>query len=188
MRINVCEAYRENFEVFISEYQKLCDKIVNLVVENAPTDELNTYCRHNHPDVIMKLTDTVSSSDVMKGIANKCSVTYITPLEDIIEHYNITGGIVMIQKYQQSLDKYLSKLRFTYLSGSSKDIFNAETIIFILDWAPDEASFLSIRHLLYKAFIDLNKRIIFQDTGEKICIYLLCNNCTIYQRHTCTPL
>ena len=84
MRINVSEAYREEFEVFIIKYQKLCDRIIDLVVDDVPIDELNTYCRNRHPDVIMRLTGTVSLSDIMRGIANKCSVTYITPLKEII--------------------------------------------------------------------------------------------------------
>ena len=161
MRINVSEAYREEFEVFISEYQKLCGGIIDLVVKTVPIEELNTYCRRKHPDVMSRLTDTVSSSDIMRGVVNKCRITNITPLKEVIQHCIITvEGIEMIEHYQHSLDRYLLKLRVRYLLGSSKDIFNAETIIFILDWTPDEASFLGIKRLLYKAFIDLNKNII----------------------------
>ena len=178
MRINVSEAYREEFEVIISKYQKLCNGIIDLVVENLLFEKLFTYCIHNHPDVMPRLTGTVSSSDIMRGIVDKCSITNITPLEEVIQHCNITSGIGMIVHYefslgegmigdyQRSLDEYLLKLRTIYLFGS-KDIVNAETIIFILDWTPDDTSFPHIKHLLYKAFIDLNKNIIFQDTGKK---------------------
>ena len=173
MRINVIEAYREEFEVFISEYQKFCDRVINLVVKAVSIEKLFTYCRHRHPDVIMRLTGTVSSSDIMRGVVKKCSITNITPLEDVIQHYKITAdGEKMIEGYQRSLDEYLLKLRARYLLGS-KDMFNAEIIIFILDWTPDEASFLSIRRLLYKAFHYLNKNIIVQDTGKKILHVLL---------------
>ena len=167
MRINVSEAYREEFEVFISKYLKLCSRLTDLVVEDVPIDKLNTYCTCNHPDVMRRLTGTVSSSDIMRGIVDKCSITYIIPLKGVIDHYYITTGERMIEDYQHSLDEYLSKLRVRYLLGSSKDIVNAETIIFILDWTPDDTSFPHIKHLLYKAFIDLNKNIIFQDTGKK---------------------
>ena len=66
MRINVSEAYREEFEVFITKYQKFCDSVIVLVVDNIPVDELITYCRHRQPDVMLSLTDTASSSDIMK--------------------------------------------------------------------------------------------------------------------------
>ena len=168
MRINVSEAYREEFEEFISKYRKFCDRMIDLVVDDVPIDELNTYCIRNHPDVMLRLTDTASSSDIMRGIVDKCSVTYITPLKDVTQLCYKTRGIGMIEDYQRSLDEYLSKLRFRYLLGSSKDIVNAEEIIFILDWTPDEASFLNIRHLLDKAFYHLDKRIIVQATGKKI--------------------
>ena len=168
MRINVSEAYREEFEVFISKYQKFCDKIIDLVVDGTSVEKLITYCRFKYPDVIPRVTDTVSSRDIIRGIVDKCSITNITnPLKGVVRHYYITGGERMIEDYQRSLDEYLSKLRARYLLGS-KDMFNAETIIFILDWTPDDASFLNIRRLLYKAFHHLNKNIIAQDTGKKI--------------------
>ena len=169
MRINIREAYREEFEVFISKYQKLCDRLIDLVVKNVPIDKLFAYCRRNHPDVTPWLTGAVLSRDIMKGIINKGSITNITPLEEVIEHCNITvEGIEKIGDYQHSLHEYLSKLRVRYLLGSSKDIAIAEEIIFILDWTPDDTSFPHIRRLLYKAFYHLEKRIIIQATGRKI--------------------
>ena len=185
MRINVIEAYREEFEVFISEYQKLCNRLTDLVVDNVPFEKLKTYCSRRYPDVMPRLTDTASSSDIMKGTVHKCSITNITPLKEVIWHYHITGQIGMVEDYQRSLDEYLSKLRARYLLGSSKDIVNAETIIFILDWTPDEASFPSIKYLLYKALHHLNKdkRIIVQDTGKKI-LHLL----NIYYNYTVTTV
>ena len=168
MRINVSEAYREEFEEFISEYQKLCVRIIDLVVDKVSVEKLNTYCRHKHPDVMPSLTVTVSSSDIMRRIVHKCSITNITPLKEVIQHYRITGEERLIVDYQRSLDEYLSKLRVRYLLGSSKDIVNAETIIFILDWTPDDTSFLHIKRLLYKAFGRLDKRIVVQATGKKI--------------------
>ena len=183
MRINVSEAYREEFEVFISKYQQLCDSIIDLVVDNVPVEKLNTYCRRNHPDVTRRLTDTASSSDIMRGIVNKCSITNITPLKGVVRHYYITGGIGMIVDYQRSLNEYLSKLRARYLLGSSKDIVNAETIIFILDWTPDDTSFPHIKRLLYETFHHLDKRIIVQATGKKI-LHLL----NIYHNYTATTV
>ena len=192
MRINVSKEYREEFEVFISEYRKFCDGIIDLVVNNVPIEKLITCCWRIHRNVMQSLTDTISSRDIMRGIINKCSITNITPLKDVIEHYNIaegkgmtevyprflmdemigvyqpSSGNGMIKDYQRSLDEYLSKLRVRYSFGSSKDIVNAETIIFILDWTPDDTSFLHIKHLLYKAFYHLGKRIIVQATGKKI--------------------
>ena len=169
MRINVSEAYREEFEVFISKYQQLCDRIIDLVVENVPIEKLKTYCRRKHPGVMLRLTGTVSSRDIMRGIVRKCSIINITTLEEVIEHCNITvEGIGMIRDYQRSLDEYLFKLRTRYVLGSSKDIVNAKTIIFILDWTPDEASFSNIKCLVYEAFGYFNKEIIFQATGKKI--------------------
>ena len=91
---------------------------------------------------------------------------------EMIVDYQPSLGEGMIRDYQHSLDEYLSKLRARYLFGSSKDILNAERIIFILDWTPDEASFPHIKRLLYEAFIDLNKYITVQTTGKKI-LYLL---------------
>ena len=180
MRINVSEAYREEFEVFISKYQKFCDRVIDLVVDNVLIDELNTYCIRYHPDVMRRLTGTASSSDIMRGIVDKCSITYITPLRKVMQHYRITdrermnkryhGSFIkegVLQSYQDSLDEYLLKLRARYLLGSSKDILNAETIIFILDWIPDDTSFPHIRCLLYEVFHYLNKKIIVQATGKK---------------------
>ena len=177
MSINVSEEYREEFEVFISNYQKLCNRIIDLVVKSVPIKKLNTYCsRHTHPDVMPRLTDTVSSSDIIRRISKKCNITNITPLEEVLEHYGITGE--MIRDYQHSLDEYLSKLRVRYLSGS-KDIFNAEEIFFILDWTPDDTSFLSISRLLYEAFHYLNKNIIVQANGKKILHLLIIYHNTI---------
>ena len=172
MRIIVSEAYREEFEVLISKYHKFCDALIDLVVDNLPIEKLLTYCRRKQPDVMPSLTGTVSSSDVMKEIINKCSITNTASLKDVIQHYRITDEEKIIEDYQRSLDEYLSKLRTRYLLGS-KDMFNAEIIIFILDWTPDEASFLNIRRLLYKAFHHLNKNIIVQDIGKKILHVLL---------------
>ena len=173
MRINVIEAYREEFEVFISNYQKFRDSMIDLGARITSFDELKSYCIHNYPDVMRRLTGTVSSSDIMRGIVDKCSITNITPLEAVIQHYSITvEGIGMIRDYQHSLDEYLLKLRARYLLGSSKDIVNAEEIIFILHWMPDDTSFPRIKRLLYEAFYHLDKRIILiQDTGKKFCVY-----------------
>ena len=160
------EAYREEFEVFISKYQMLCNRLFDLVVQTVPIDELKMYCRSRQPDVMLRLTDTVLSSDIMREIVNECSITDITPLEKVIQHCNISvEGIGMIRDYQRSLDEYLLTLRVRHLLGSSKDILNAETIIFILHWTPDDASFPIIKHLLYKAFHYLNN-IIVQATGK----------------------
>ena len=169
MRINVSEAYREEFEVFISGYQKFCDRLIDLVVKTVSIETLNTYCRDMHPDVMPRLTGTVSSSYIMRGIIEKCSVTNITPLMEVIQHYRITGGERLIEAYQRLLDEYLSKLRVRYLLGSYKDITSADEIIFILVWTPDEASFPHIKQLLYEAFGLLKKNIIVQATtaGKK---------------------
>ena len=184
MRINVSEAYREEFEVFISEYRKLCNRIIDLAVDNVPFDGLNIYCNRNYPDVMSRLTGTVSSSDIMRGIVDKCNITNITPLVEVIQHCNITvERIEMIEDYQHSLDEYLSKLRARYLLESSKDIVNAKTIIFILHWTPDDTSFPNIKRLLYKAFHHLEKRIIIQVTGKKI-LHLL----NIYYNYTVTTV
>ena len=168
MRINVSEEYREEFEVFISDYQQLCDGIIDLVVDIVPVDELITYCRRRHPDVTWRLTGTISSSDIMRGITKKCLITNITPLEKVMNHYYITEGERMIEDYQCSVDEYLLTLRSRYLLGSSKDIVNAKTIIFILDWTPDDTSFSHIKCLLHEAFHHLDKKIIVPDTGRKI--------------------
>ena len=186
MIINISEAYREEFEVLISKYQKFCDGIIFLVVDNVPIEKLKEYCWRNYPDVMLRLTDTVSAIDIMRGIVEKCSITDISPIKEVKQHYRIIDGERMIegyqgsfikkgilQSYQCSLDEYLSKLRDRYLFGSSKDIVNAEEIIFILDWTPDDASFPHIKRLLYKAFGPLNKRIIVQTTGKKILHLLL---------------
>ena len=186
MRINVSEAYREEFEVFISKYLNLCSRLTDLVVETVPIDELKKYCRHNHPDVMWRLADTLSSSYIIRRISSMCNITNITPLKEVLEHYGITGkGIRMIQghqglfeermieDYQHLLDEYLSELRARYLLGSSKDIVNAETIIFILDWTPDDTSFPHIKRLLYKTFHHLDKRIIVQATDGKKIMHLL---------------
>ena len=207
MRINVSEAYREKFEVFISKYQKFCDIFIDLVVYNVPIEKLKEYCSFKHPDVMSRLTVTVSSSDIVRGIVNKCSITNITPLKDVIQHCRITEGKRMnlgfqslfkeVQGFQRSLDEYLLQLRAGYLLRSSKDIAIAETIIFILDWTPDEASFLSIKHLLYEAFICLNKSIIIvQDTDGKKILHLFHNDVanipffahTHTHTHTCVSI
>ena len=176
MSINVSEEYREEFEVFISNYRKFCDRIIDLMVKTVPIDELKTYYRRRHPDVMRRLADTVSSGDIIRRISKKCNITNITPLEEVLEHYGITGE--MIRDYQRSLDEYLSKLRVRYLSGS-KDIFNAEEIIFILDCTPDDTSFLSIRRLLYEAFHYLNKNVIVQANGKKILHLLIIYHNTV---------
>ena len=170
MRINVSEAYREEFEVFISKYQQFRDRVIDLVHKTVPIEKLKTYCRRKHPGVMWKLTVTVSASDIMRGIVdNTCSITNITPLKEVIQHYDITDRERLIRDYKRSLDDYLSKLRVRYFLGSSKDIVNAETIIFILDWTPDDTSFPHIKRLLYKAFGLFNKNIIVvKDTGKKI--------------------
>ena len=167
MRINVSVAYREEFEVFISEYQKFCDRIIDLVVKTVSIEKLKTYCRRKHPDVMLRLTDTASSSDIMRGVVNKCSITNITPLKEIMQYCNITDRKRMIEDYHRSLDKYFFKLRARYLLGSSKDSVNAKTIIFILDWTPHDTSFPHIKRLLYEAFYYLDKKIIVPDTGKK---------------------
>ena len=158
MRINVSEAYREEFEIIISKYQQLCNRLIDLVVYNVPIDKLFTYGRRRQPDVMPILSVTVSSSDIMRRIVKKCSITNITPLKEVVDHYNITDWRGMIADYRRSLYDYLSKLRVRYLLGSSKDIVNAETIILILDWTPDDTSFLSIDHLLYEAFLLLKQK------------------------------
>ena len=168
MIINVSEEYREEFEVFISEYHKFCDALIDLVVGNAPIEKLKAYCIRNHPDVMRRLTGAVSSSDIMRGVVNECSITNITPLKEVTQHCYKTKRIEMIVDYQCSLDEYLPKLRARYLLGSSKVIVNAEEIILILDWTPGEASFPHIKCLLYKAFHHSDKRIIVQATGKEI--------------------
>ena len=118
---------------------------------------------------MQRLTGTVSSSDIMRGIVHECSITNITPLKEVIQHYSITGQIGIIEVYQHLLDECFSQLRVRYLPGSSKDFFNTETIIFILDWTPNDASFINIKRLFYEAFYQLYNRIIVaQDTGKKI--------------------
>ena len=206
MIINVNESYREEFEVFISEYHKFCNALIDLVAGNGPIEKLKTYCTCNHPDVMLMLTVTVSSSDIMRGIVDKCSITNITPLKEVTQHCYKTKGIEMIRDYQHSLDEYLSKLRARYLLGSSKVIVNAEEIIFILDWTLDDTSFPHIKCLLYKAFHHLDKRIIVQTTGKKILhllniyhntvtfqlLHISCNGyfnlilCFQFYSHTCT--
>ena len=97
-------------------------------------------------------------------IKEKCTVTNISCLETIVDHYNIENARRRITTYKSSVDKICvefkeSVLELTTVSTS----FKYESIMFVLGWQrTDDLTLNDINDLLSKSFGDMANKVSFK--------------------------
>ena len=97
-------------------------------------------------------------------IKEKCTVTNISCLGTIVDHYNIENARRRITTYKSSVDEICvefkeSVLELTTVSTS----FKYESIMFVLGWQrTDDLTLNDINDLLSKAFGDMANKVSFK--------------------------
>ena len=166
----LCEAVHQyQFDNMRAKFGTFKFRILFLVaVKVLPLNIFKIFLQLSYPELKLQLDDVDSVESALTIVLMKCNIINVSPVENIVQFYNIPEAQQLIVEYKEELNQFCSKISLDFLLNKrlSTDIssLTCETIQFVLDWKPDEHSLDDIRRLLKKAFTDINKRLTVQVT------------------------
>ena len=119
-------------------------------------DELKEFLYAYNSDLKAKLDNCDSIQSIMQLIEVKeCSLTDITLLEAVVEHFKVTEAKEYIEEYKRSLKDFCEsqsvslrlKEKFKAIEASS---LKNETATYVFDWRPEEKKLQDITDILAK--------------------------------------
>ena len=98
-------------------------------------------------------------------IKKQCTITNITCLETIVDHYNIENVRHHITAYKSAVYEICEKFKHRVLGSENVTIvstsFKYESITFVIEWQQtDDLTLDDINGLLWKVFGDMAKKIL----------------------------
>ena len=142
---------------------ELTDTIVPLIGGGIPSlEEVKTVLGTCFHELKPHLLTAESLDDVIELIKKKCTISDITCLETIVDHYNIESVRHHITDYKSAVDDICVKFRCNVLEKNISTSFKYESITFVLEWQQTDDLTLDgdIDGLLQKSFGDMTKKIL----------------------------
>lgn len=145
---------------------------LNKALTAVAIDELKQYLQLCHPDLDNELSLCQSVSEILKLISiSKCSLTDISSLENIIEHFNIEKAKDPIQKYKSDVQTFCESLPLRLCLGeqlSQPSFLQCETATFIVHQSVDEVTLKDIDDLVTFVFENKARITVIQETNSFI--------------------
>ena len=123
------------------------------VMESLHLDRLKGFLYVYRSDLKAKLDNCDSISSVVELISEECSLTDITLLEAVVEHFNITEAKEYIEEYKSKLEEFYQSLPFRVrenFEAVETSPLICETATFVFDRGPDEKDLQTITDILAK--------------------------------------
>ena len=148
---------REEFISIRASFAKMMNNISKAIARNSPPlDELKEflYCYSSGLETKLDNCDSVRSV-VQLIIRDECSLTDITLLEAVVEHFKVTEAEKYVEEYKRSLKEICESLsvslclkeKFKAIEASS---LKSETATYVFDWRPEEKMLRDITGILAK--------------------------------------
>ena len=171
VQIHISKSKSREFRSIRVSFVRMMYNVSKVVTQSClDLDELKEFLYCYSSDLKAKLDNCDSIQSVVGLITDEeCSLTDITLLEAVVEHFKVTKAQEYIEEYKRSLEEFCKTLslrlclkeKFEAIEASS---LKSETATYVFDWRPEEKKLQDITDILAKASGKL-VRIKYIDTG-----------------------
>lgn len=116
--------------------------------------ELKTLISDCYLDLRPQLKHIKTVDNVLDVVRRKCSLIDVHCLEAIIETFNITEALSYLNAYNKAKKDFCQRMTVKLCDSQSLQVvrtpirLTSETVVFVLDWDPDEITLQDIKVLL----------------------------------------
>ena len=158
--MDVSEVYKADFdEVQFRFIQLFCD-VTELLVENVSLNELKLYLK-KFPQMNPHVEEKHSVPDIMELVQDNSSYINCSCLKNIVRRFRVSLALEMITEYYEFVEMFCqyNLRKHTYVKSflnveNPKPPLQSETIVFRLEWKPDQKTLCDIQGVLRKLFND----------------------------------
>ena len=134
---------------------------VSPLIESKITSlkDFKKYLKTLYPELRPLLSSARSFDAVMEIVQDKCTIINVCCLKAIANHYKVRGAKQRISKFETKVNGFCKEIKAKICFEQTFTItfcthLTCNTIVFVLDWEPDEYTLEDIKNLLSKAFKD----------------------------------
>ena len=173
VEISISKSKSREFRSIRASFARMVYNVSKVVMQShhLDLDELKEFLYAYNSDLRAKLDNCDSIQSVVGLITDEeCSLTDITLLEAVVEHFKVTEAEKYVEEYKTLLKQFYKSLsvslclkeKFEAVEASS---LKSETATYVFDWRPDENKLQDITDILAKISDGKLVRIKFIDTG-----------------------
>ena len=145
-------------------------------------NEIKTLVTDCFPALKSELNDKETINGVLDVVKRKCNIMNMRPLEVLIIQFNIKEAEKIIKEYKKKAKDFCKKISVRLCLGEKLQAvptpsrLKSETVVFILDWNPDESTLQDINDVLEKLEPLENYRIQIDQigTGHSVAVTCYC--------------
>ena len=164
IKVRLSPGYKNYFDQIKAKLGELTHTTVPLIAGGIPSlEEVKTFLGTRFHELKSQLSTAESFDDVIALIKKKCTISDITCLETIVNHFNIENIRHHITTYKSAVDEICEKIKHRVLENEKvithQDRY--ESITFVLGWQQtDDFTLKDINTLLQKLFGNMAKIIL----------------------------
>ena len=111
------------------------------------------------PDLKSQLYDKKTINDVLEVVKRKCNIINVRPIEELAIQFNIKEAETIIKEYKKVAKKFCKTISVRLcldekLQAVPTPRLKSETVVFVLNWNPDESTLQDINDVLEKLVPD----------------------------------
>ena len=125
-------------------------------MHHIPAADLKTYIHHEYPYLAPQLGQCETSDDILCLISNECSLTDLSLLESVINHFKIEEAQLIIQQYKEKVDEFCDSMLFhSIITGH----LSSNKITFLVHKNVTNNTLRDIKELIRKKLSSLNSHV-----------------------------
>ena len=159
----ISEVYKEDFDRVQSRFVRLFFNTTQHIINHKVSlKNLKIFFSNVGMEIPLQCIDTIT--EVMRVVQQHSSFINCTYLEEMANYFDIPEAKMNIDGYQTFVEEFCKhtlashSYMIPFLAEPSKHL-SSETIVFKLEWSPDEKTLAGIQGLLRKTFMSLACRI-----------------------------
>ena len=143
-------------------------------------DELKLLVSDCFPDLKPQLYNKKTINEVLDVVKRKCNIINMRPLEVLIIEFNIKEAETIIKEYKEEAKDFCKTISVRLCLDKELQAvptpsrLKSETVVFILDWNPDESTLQDINDVLEKLEPLENYRIQIDQAGPHQSVVVTC--------------
>ena len=154
---------------------------VSPLIESSITSltDLQEYLKNVYPELRSRLSSAKSFNAVMEVVRDRCTIINVGCLKAIADHYKVREANEQITTFKTEVTKFCKEIKAKICFEQTFNItfcshLTCNTIVFVLDWEPDEYTLNDIKNLLSKAFKDMADSVQVRTISEGNSIIVTC--------------
>ena len=164
-----------------TEFGITFNAIRNIIKNNPPPlDDLKEFLEDCYSPLKPSLDNAKTISDVLTVVRDKCTLIDINYLDAVVKRFDFKAASTHLECYKKTIEHFCQSvslrlcLEEAFSATKTPPTLKCETVIFVLDWDPDDFTLNDIRTLLSAVFERLAKRVTIKIIKEGNSIVVTC--------------